>query len=105
LTDQQLTNRKEVLDLAGALMAGSRLQGKTINREDALQMAFDSVTSGKKTQAAREEITSKLKAREKGISMKPGGRPSTPLKGAKAKDRADLESKVRNQLSELFSRS
>jgi hypothetical protein len=104
LTDQQIGERNKVLETADALMAGApKAMGRTLSLGEALQFAFDSVSGNYKAKAARKEITSALKLREKGISLKPGNKSKAAASGGPpVKTRGDLEKKVKSGLSSVF---
>lgn len=105
LTENQLATRNKVLETADALMVGAKVQGRTMSLGDALQLAHDSVSGGFKNQAARSQIKAGLKARSKGISLKPSGKSSLAKTSGIVKNRDDLERKVGNSLAKVFSES
>lgn len=104
LNDKQLESRNKVLETADALIVGAKLQGRTMSLGDALTLAHDSVSGTFKTQAARTTIKTQLKARERGITLKPGNRGSNiAANGAgKVSSRGDLEKKVKAGLASVF---
>lgn len=91
LSNEQLSGRQKVLELADALIGGAKMQGRSLTLGDALQLAFDSVSGPAKTQAARAAITKQLKVREKGISLKPSSRGTQSLGGGSRQARNDAE--------------
>jgi hypothetical protein len=101
LTGEQLAGRNKVLEFADALTAGAQLQGRTLPLNDAMQLAFDAVSGGTKTQAARKELTKSLQTRAKGVTLKPGSR-GTNLNASPAKGRSDLEKRVKSSLSAVL---
>jgi len=101
LTEDQLAGRNKVLEFADALTAGAQMQGRTLHLNDAMQLAFDAVSGGTKTQAARKELTQTLKTRAKGVTLKPGSR-GTNLNASPAKGRSDLEKRVKSSLASVM---
>lgn len=101
LSKENLDARNKVLELADALIAGAKLQGRTLKTVEALELAHDSVSSGHKTQAARQELKKSVTTRNKGITLKPS------VKGAKDKssipaNRGELEARTRSRLAQAF---
>ena len=97
-TEAQLAERIKVVELADALIAGGRQQGRVLSLDEALQMAYDATTTVTKTATARKEITKTLEQRNRGITLKPGARVAP-----KAPDRSALESRVKGKLAAVFS--
>lgn len=100
LNDGQLQARQKVLEMADALIVGARQQHRMLSFDEAMQMAHDSVSIGTVKQAARNEITTQLKARNKAISMKPSARGT--VKASPAQSRTELEKNVKGKLAALF---
>lgn len=103
LTNEQAEARTKVLELADALIGGARLQGRSLPVNDAMQMAFDSLSGETKVQAARKEITKQLTTRNKGITLKPSSKVRS-VSGTPAKNRGELESRVASALATAFNR-
>lgn len=99
LTPEQGAKREEVLKLADAIHRGAKDNGVTLDLHQALQHAFDSVSAPQAKEAARQEIKGELQKRAKGMSLKPGGKP-TPKAALPA--RAELESRARTNLRKVF---
>jgi len=106
LTDSQIQSRQKILEYADALIGGSRMQGRNLGLEEALQLAFDSVTSSAKEQVARESIEKSLKKREQGMIQKPGNRAQAkPVrKPGESRSRTELEASVKAKLREVFNK-
>lgn len=104
LTDAQLTERQKVLEHADALIGGAAMQGRKLTLEQALTLAVDSLTSGQREQTAREKIAASLKARQRGITLKPGARKTLPS-GKQADPREALASQVKGKLAAMFPQS
>lgn len=100
LNEAQLKERNLILETADALMTGAKIQHRSISLNDALKMALDSFTHDDVKQVAKTEIKKEMKAREKGISLKPGG--PKPIDDGKVKTKADLERKVAAGLASVF---
>jgi hypothetical protein len=103
LSNEQAEARTKVLELADALIGGAKLQGRSLPLNDAMQMAFDSLSGETKVQAARKEITKQLQTRNKGITLKPSSK-ARPISGSPAKSRSDLEKRVATTLATAFNR-
>jgi hypothetical protein len=104
LTPEQITTRNRVLETADALICGARYQGRTLGLGEALTLAHDSISGDYKAKAARQEITSTLQKREKGITLRPGNKSKSAASGGPpAKTRGDLEKRVANRMKSVFS--
>jgi hypothetical protein len=73
----QLANRRALVDFADQIIAGHELQGKNISTAEGLQLAHLVITEPIREQIVREKITSQVKKRSKGITLKPSGAAST----------------------------
>lgn len=103
LKPDQSELRNKVLEMADALLAGATAQGRRLSFDDAMTLATDSYTGSYKAKAAREEVKTSLKKREKGISLKPGNKATSPAGNPPVvKTRSDLERKVRSKLATVF---
>lgn len=100
LKPEQIEARNKVLESADALMVGASMQGRTLQLNDALQMALDSQTGTVKTEVARKQIVQTLKQRNNGITIAPTARGRSGA--AKPGDRSALESKVKSGLASIF---
>lgn len=98
LSPEQVAARQKVLELADALAGGAMHQGRQLSVGEALQLAHDAVSGGTKEQAARKQITSQLKTRQKGITLKPGSRATSNP----ATNRSDMEKRVNQGLASVF---
>lgn len=102
-SEKHVEARNKVLELADALIVGARVQNRKMSLNDALLIAHDSLSGEHKGKAAREGLKKTLKTRERGISLKPGSKVSTPSNDKQApKTRGDLEKKVGAKLANLF---
>lgn len=101
LSNEQIETRNKVLEMADTLVAGAKLQGHQMSIDEALQRAHDSLSSGYKKTAARQEIVKSLQSRNKGITMKPTGR-KAPATAPKAGDRTALHRAVGEGLAKVF---
>ena len=97
----QFQARSQVLELADALIAGARMQGRSFTVEDALRAAHDSVSHGQVEKIVRERLKGAVKERERGITLRPSHTGIKPGSGAPA-NRQELESRSRDRLREVF---
>ena len=104
LEPTHLESRNKVLELAGVLMDGAKLQGRSLTLIEALQLAHDSVSSGFKIEAARSQIKSQMQTRQRGITQRPRGRGRDDSTGA-PKNRDDLVSRTAARLTAAFQAS
>lgn len=98
-TEEQLAARTKVVELADALIAGGRQQGRNLSMDDALQMAADATTTVTKKEIARKEIAKTLVQRSRSITLKPTARQIVKP----VADRSKLEAKVKTGLAKAFS--
>jgi hypothetical protein len=101
LTPKQMEARSQVLELADALIAGARMQGRSFTVEDALKAAHDSASREQVEKIVLGKVRKSVVARERGITLKPshnGGRPNS----GPPKDRAEMERRARDRLREAF---
>jgi hypothetical protein len=102
-TDEIIKNRNEMLDYADALIGGAEAMGKKLTLGKALELAFDASSGKFKEKAAVKKITTTLKKREKGMTLKPGNKKPVPVSDpSKPKSRADLEKQVTSKLKAMF---
>lgn len=97
-TPEQLQARMQVLELADALRAGGRQQGKNLNFDEALQLAYDATSTVPKQVTARKELVKTLTTRAKAVTLRP--QTKAVLKSGPA--RSDLENNVRAGLAKVF---
>lgn len=102
LTDNQLQTRSKVLEMADALIAGARHQGRNLDVVQALTLAHDAVSGSLKTEAVRKELRGKVETRNKGLSLRPAKGGQKPNNGPPV-DRIELENRTRNRLAAAFS--
>lgn len=72
----QLRSREKVCEEADAIFAGAAAQGRGLSVTEALEMAHNLVSAGFQQTAIRREMTSKVKGRERQITMRPTHRVS-----------------------------
>ncbi len=103
LTPPQIEQRNKVLEMADALLAGAKMQGRWLSLDDVMKMAFDSFSGNMKASAARKQIVSTVQKRAKGLTLKPSARKSAPTSTNKdgSFNRAALEAKVGAMLKKL----
>jgi hypothetical protein len=101
LSQDQFGARNKVLEMADALVAGARMQGRNLMVDEALQLAHDSVSKDKIETMVRDGIKKSVVQREKGITLKPSntGRVASD---APAKNRREAEEHARTRLAEVF---
>jgi molybdopterin converting factor small subunit len=69
--NEQVGHRNKVLEEADYLIVGAGQHGQTLSTVEALEIAHHHVAAGEKEKAVRKEITSQVKQRRKGITLKP----------------------------------
>lgn len=101
LTADQTKARNNVLEMADALVAGAKQQGRNLTVNEALQMAHDTVSKDRIEQLVRDGIKKSVVQRGKGLTLKPSntGRVSAD---APAKNRREAEEHARTRLAEVF---
>jgi hypothetical protein len=102
LTAEQVTMRDKVLEMADALIAGASHQGRRLSVDDALTMAHDSVASGIKDTAIREQIRKNVSKRERQITMRPTAQGRAAV-GGPPKTRTELIGRTEDRLAAAFS--
>jgi hypothetical protein len=100
LTEEQFKTRSNVLEMADALVAGAKAQGRSLPLNDALMMAHDHVSSGLKTATVRKEIANTVQKRATSLTVKPvaGGK----TRSGPPQNRSQLESDTRARLAAVF---
>jgi hypothetical protein len=101
LQPEQVKARSKVLELADALIAGAKMQGRSFTVEDALKAAHDSVSRDQVEKIVRDKIKGAVSTREKGITLKPSHSGNRPGIGA-PRNRSELEGRTRDRLREAF---
>jgi len=88
----QFANRRALVGLADQIIAGHELQGEQLSTVEGLQLAHLVITEPIREQIVREKITSQVKKRSKGITLKPSGAATktaaTSEQGAKSEEQA-----------------
>jgi hypothetical protein len=101
LKPEQYQSRVKVLELADALVAGARMQGRNLTVEEALQTAHDSVSHDQVTKTVRDSIKKAVVERSKGLTLKPSHLGDQPGIGA-PRNRQELEGRTRDRLARAF---
>lgn len=101
LSTDNLQARNKVLEMADALVAGARQQGRTLKVNEALMLAHDSVSGDFKTKSIRKELTASVKKRNSGITMRPSQAGSKDNRGA-PKSSSELEARTKARLAKVF---
>lgn len=91
LTPGQVANRQRVLVEADRILAGASLQGTDMPLQEALAMAHMIVSAPIAKQILRKELTSQVKKKAKGMTLKPTSRKAASSKKGGAKPEAQLE--------------
>jgi hypothetical protein len=102
LQPDQITRRNEVLEMADAILAGAKLQGRDVPLDDALSAAHESVSAGFKEQAIRSGLTKAVKSRSAGRSLVPSKKTGRGEQSSRPADEASLERKVKGRLKAVF---
>lgn len=103
LTETHTTARNKVLEMADALVAGARVQGRKLSFGEAMSLAHDSVSGDFKEKTIRTTIKTTMQKREKGISLQPSSRSKAALPAATGdKTRAQLEKDTKARLRAVF---
>jgi len=101
LKEKHFEARHKVLEMADALVAGARVQGRKLSFGEAMQLAHDSVSGEFKEQTIRKTIKTTMQKRQKGISLQPSGRGKASIPAAtgdKSRDQLvkDTTARLRN---------
>lgn len=105
LTPGQRANREALIEQADAIWVGARQHGRNLTVPEALGLAHLILTEPMRTQKVREELTSKVKQRAKGMTLRPS-KSKAPLgrEGEKPKTPAELERRTEARLAKLRGR-
>ena len=101
LSPKQEETRKRTLEVADSLIAGAKMQGRSIDTIEALTLAHESVSSQFKERVIRDTIRKSATQRAKGVTLKPSGRGAVDASGP-PKNRADMEQRAADRLREVF---
>lgn len=102
LTEPQIEARNKVLEMADALVAGAKQQGRKLAVNDALMMAHDHVSSGLKAQTIRKQIQTSVQKRSAGITIRPTAAGKGSNSSGPANSKSELESRVKSRLAAVF---
>jgi len=102
LTPEQMKKRDTVLEMADALVAGARLQGRGLDIVEAMTMAHDVVASSAKETAIRDDIRKTVVKRAKSITLKPNSSGTKPSSGSRPKDEQELLARTDERLAKIF---
>jgi hypothetical protein len=100
-TSEQAAKFEKVLETADALIAGAAFQGRTLDVNEALVLAHDSVASGVKETVIRDAIRKDVTKRGKGITLRPTAQGRRAAGGA-PRDRQELLSRTEDRLAGAF---
>lgn len=92
LSPGQRTNRQQVLKTADQILAGAAFQDEEMPLQQALSMAHMMVSGPIAKQIARKELTSQVKKKAKGVTLKPSS--GTKLKPQRKKDEGKEEKQL-----------
>ena len=98
---KQRGNRNDVLEMADAILAGALLQGRDLDKVDALAAAHESVSSEFKEHAVRSRLKKRAKKQSKGRSLKPSRRKGSPDATGRPADRDALTRRTAQRLKAL----
>lgn len=101
MTPENQKARMKVLEMADALMAGAKIQGRVLNLSEALTLAHDCTSGEFRTAAVRKDIKGKVTTRNAGLSLRPSQAGPKAATGV-PKNRTDLEKRTANRLASVF---
>jgi len=102
LTIGQSDNRYKVLETADSIVLGCQTQGRKITLEQALESAHLLVSESVRESAIRKELTTKIKKRAKGVSLKPSKSKKAPEPKDKKLDEKGLIDVTAIRLQKTF---
>jgi len=102
LTVEQSANRYKMLETADCIVLGCEKQGREITVEQALELAHLQVSEPVRESAIRNELTTKIKKRAKGVSLKPSKSKKAPEPKDKKLDEKGMIDKVAANLQKTF---
>lgn len=97
----QQANRKALVQEADLILAGADIIGKKMTVADALNMAHLTLTAPMQGQIARKKVTSELKKRSKGITLRSSGSKKAADKGGQ-KTEEQLVAITEQRLKRLY---
>lgn len=101
LTQDQFNRRGTVTAVADQIAAGKVLQDGEITNAEALEAAHAIVSSDFLKEAVANDIKTKLKDREKGITFKPDSQASKEEEAGKPKTQADIIKKAQEKMASI----
>ncbi len=102
LTIGQSDNRYKVLETADSIVLGCQSQGRKITLEQAMESAHLLVSESVREGAIRKELTTKIKKRAKGVTLKPSKSKKAPEPKSKELDAKGLEEVTAIRLQKAF---
>ena len=102
LTIGQSDNRYKVLETADSIVLGCQSQGRKITLEQAMESAHLLVSESVREGAIRKELTTKIKKRAKGVTLKPSKSKKAPEPKDKQLDEKGMLEKVAANLQRTF---
>ena len=102
LTDTQRSTRDSVLEMADALVAGARAQGRILSVDNALLLAHDATTTTMKEKIIRDGVREQVTERAASLTLKPNVRGQTPDPAAPPRNREELLSRADGWLAKAF---
>ena len=103
LSQSQVDNRNKVLEMADAILAGAKLQGRDLGLAEALTAAHDAVSSDFRDKQARSALTKTAKARSAGRTLQPTGKRGAADRDDRSRSQSARERKVAANLKKAFS--
>lgn len=106
LTGEQMQHRHTVIVMADQIKAGAALQGKEMDRGEALRRAHLAASDSIRDVIVRNDLKGKLKKRSKGITVKSTGRRSkADDETSEKRSEKRAEKRAGSRLGKLFGRS
>jgi len=72
MTEEQYGNRADLLQMTDNIRTGASMRGQEMTINEAMGYAHEMISGSFKTEAARKEISGKVRKRSSGMSLKPG---------------------------------
>jgi hypothetical protein len=104
LTNEQMKNRENLLDVAADIEAGMALRGGSTSVSDVMSRAHIIVTKDIQTAVIRDDILKKAKKRSKGVTLRPSGnkiKPKEKLKPGEKKSEKRLLKDTERRLAAM----
>ena len=100
ITPEQSAHQAMVLQMADQMVVGALLHKETLSNEQAMELAHLAISEPHRAAAMRSELKTKLKKREAGLTLKPGGT-SKQLDGKPKNDR-ELEAITKVRMAKAW---